>query len=234
MRSSIDTSLFETQAETSASGRASSTSTQHVLSRRMFIKGALAASALSAVGLSSALTTTTALSGAQRRSAITAVIGDIQYPQAVWFMQRLGALGVETHTFSGDITRLWSETLDRAWRAAPTTVAGLTSEATLFGIEQLCTQHHMRIQYRTHEPVRVATGCNVAGDGERSQATGIATHGNGTTQGWVSSATKDILQLHGGGPNPRGSARPFAVPSYASPTSQPNLVAWIIGPVSNS
>ena len=62
--------------------------------------------------------------------------------EAAEFARRQGLRLAET---SGDVTRLWYEDLDLAWRRAPMTLAGVTTASALFVLETLAVDRGMRV-----------------------------------------------------------------------------------------
>lgn len=57
--------------------------------------------------------------------------------------------GVPLLRFSGDLTRIWYDTLDRRWRAPGHVLGGITGSDALFVLEVLATQHGRRVVSRT-------------------------------------------------------------------------------------
>ncbi|NKJ49048.1 hypothetical protein CIC12_20370 [Burkholderia sp. SG-MS1] len=163
----------------------------------------------------------------QSSRAISGVLLDDHYPEAAWFGKRLSAQGIKEHIFSGDISQLWIETLDKLWAAAPTTVAGLTTDAALFGLEQLCTQHHMRLKFRADETEGI-----VASEGALSGSSARSAQRDERSLDWVDRAIDSILAAGESGFRSTSNPDPFSVPIHGEFMDQPRLVAWVIGPIS--
>lgn len=64
--------------------------------------------------------------------------------------------GVPVAAFAGDLTELWYHELDLAWRHAPETLGGVTSEQALFVLETLAHDRQMRVVRR--EPGGLVAG----------------------------------------------------------------------------
>jgi hypothetical protein len=116
-----------------------------VINRRQVLKGAAAASA-AATGVLSLRA-----SGAASREASQPVelfVFDRRFADARVAAARSAANGVETVAFDGDLTELWYDRLDLRWRAAPMTLAGVTTASGLFVLETLAVDRRMRVVER--------------------------------------------------------------------------------------
>jgi len=51
--------------------------------------------------------------------------------------------------FAGDVTKVWYETIDPAWRERGYVLGGITGSDTLFVLETLASQHGRRVVSRT-------------------------------------------------------------------------------------
>jgi hypothetical protein len=118
-----------------------------VTNRRQFIEGsaALAAATLAAGNA--------AIAGMPERSP-----ADEYRPERFVFDRRFAASvdaaelasqqGVRLAETSGDVTRLWYEEFDPAWKRAPMTLAGVTTGSALFVLETLARDRSMRVVER--------------------------------------------------------------------------------------
>ncbi|HZF30268.1 MAG TPA: hypothetical protein VE907_14215 [Gammaproteobacteria bacterium] len=114
--------------------------------RRQVLKWAATASAAAAGALQ------VRASAAASRESIPPVelfVFDRRFADARAAAARAAAHGVETAAFDGDLTNLWYDQLDLRWRAAPMTLAGITTESGLFVLETLAVDRGMRVIERT-------------------------------------------------------------------------------------
>ena len=114
--------------------------------RRQVLKWAAAASA-AATGVLSSLR---ASAGSSRESSqpIELFVFDRRFADARAAAAARAASGVETAAFDGDLTELWYDRLDLRWRAAPMTLAGVTTASGLFVLETLALDRRMRVVER--------------------------------------------------------------------------------------
>lgn len=119
--------------------------------RREFIRGGVAATLLAGIGYGPA-----GMAAGQRRPAVPLyrAIFDERFPDSREFAREVSALGVATRAIRGDITDLWFNDLDLAWRRQPRAVAGLTTESALFCLEQLAMGHRLRVVFRAEHAVQ--------------------------------------------------------------------------------
>ncbi|MFO7286634.1 MAG: twin-arginine translocation signal domain-containing protein [Gammaproteobacteria bacterium] len=66
------------------------------------------------------------------------------------------------HACDGDVTRVWFETLDPAWRKPGFVVAGITGDDVLFVLERLAWDRGRRVVARNDLAPRGADGRSVA------------------------------------------------------------------------
>jgi hypothetical protein len=95
------------------------------------------------------------------------VIFDTRFAASrAWAAAVRGPLG-ERAGVAGDITRLWFEQLSPRWRAGRILLAGMTTPATLFCLEQLAKDHWQRVVLRIehHESIAGPVHHRVSGDG---------------------------------------------------------------------
>jgi hypothetical protein len=72
---------------------------------------------------------------------------DRRFPQARDFAQRAREVGVDRAAIEGDITHLYFHDLSLRWNRGPTTIAGLSTKASLFCLEMLARDRGMRLAY---------------------------------------------------------------------------------------
>jgi len=116
-----------------------------VTTRRQVLKWAAAASA-AATGALQVRTSTAA--SRESTQPIELFVFDRRFADARAAAARSAANGVETAAFEGDLTELWYDRLDLRWRAAPMTLAGLTTSSGLFVLETLAADRGMRVVER--------------------------------------------------------------------------------------
>jgi hypothetical protein len=122
-----------------------------VASRRKFIQGGLAVSALPSAML---VTSASAFAGVPH-SYITLerFVYDNHFDEAVETAGHMDAFGVRSAETYGDMTSLWYDDLDLLWRHTPMALAGLTSSSGLFVFETLAADHGMRVIFRGEHAV---------------------------------------------------------------------------------
>ena len=75
------------------------------------------------------------------------VIFDQRFPKARDFALQARAAGLECVAIEGDITNLYFHDLSLRWNRGPTTIAGLSTKASLFCLEMLARDRGMRLAY---------------------------------------------------------------------------------------
>jgi hypothetical protein len=116
-----------------------------VTNRRQVLKWAAAASAAATGALSLAAS---APEAPESSRPIELFVFDRRFAAARVAAARPAARGVEAVAFEGDLTQLWYERLDLAWRRAPMTLAGVTTAGGLFVLETLAADRGMRVVER--------------------------------------------------------------------------------------
>jgi hypothetical protein len=87
------------------------------------------------------------------------VIVDDSLASARAFGGRLRLHGIPVFSIpEGDITALWLEHLRPLWASGPVPVAGLTTPATLFCLEQLAWQHRLRVTFHAEHVMQSGAG----------------------------------------------------------------------------
>jgi len=126
-----------------------------VIDRRQLIQsGLVLAAGLPAVAPSAAAW----VSSAARGLAPERFVFDTRYAEAVEAARVAAAHGVPAVGIEADLTRLWYDDLDLAWKRAPMTLAGVTTPQALFILETLAADRGMRVVYRGEHELR-ANGC---------------------------------------------------------------------------
>jgi hypothetical protein len=148
--------------------------------RREFLQGGIAVSLLpllSRKGFSTAA-----------QNSFDKVIFDQRFPKARDFALQAEEAGLDCAAIEGDITHLYFYDLSLRWNRGPTTIAGLSTKASLFCLEMLARDRGMRLAYMADvldsEPVpaipfdvgdrKTATMCIVGEERERLVAWVIA------------------------------------------------------------
>jgi hypothetical protein len=107
--------------------------------RREFLQAGIGVSLLP-------LLSSKALSAAAPR-AFDLFVFDQRFPQARAFAQQAREAGVDCAAIEGDITHLYFHDLSLRWNRGPTTIAGLSTKASLFCLEMLAHDRGMRLAY---------------------------------------------------------------------------------------
>lgn len=115
------------------------------MNRRDFLSAQLGAAMALSAGVSLAAPPTRASGPALR---LDRLVVDDRYPDALSIAAHAADRAGITSRFSGDLTQLWYEQLDLAWRARPEALAGITTREGLFVLETLAADHRMRVIFR--------------------------------------------------------------------------------------
>jgi hypothetical protein len=107
--------------------------------RREFLQGGIAVSLLP-------LLSRKGFSAAAPR-AFDKVIFDQRFPKALDFALQAREAGLDCVAIEGDITHLYFYDLSLRWNRGPTTIAGLSTKASLFCLEILARDRGMRLAY---------------------------------------------------------------------------------------
>ncbi len=73
---------------------------------------------------------------------------DHRFPESAEIARHVARQGVRVAGIEGDLTDLWYDHLDLAWKAQPQALAGVTTRDALFVLETLAADHRMRVVYR--------------------------------------------------------------------------------------
>ena len=106
--------------------------------RREFLQGGIALSLLP-------LLPRTGFSAAPK--AFDMVIFDQRFPKARGFSRQAQEAGLDCVAIQGDITHLYFHDLALRWGSGSTTLAGLSTKASLFCLETLARDRGMRLAY---------------------------------------------------------------------------------------
>jgi hypothetical protein len=120
----------------------------HVPNRREFIALSLASSALPILADERTEDAPYLESRDAGRARCSAVIVEMTSPLALAFRAEAVELGLEVHGIHDDITDLWYHKLDRQWKSAPATLAGITLSTSLFCLETFARDYGMRVWFR--------------------------------------------------------------------------------------
>jgi hypothetical protein len=123
--------------------------TTNRIDRRLLLQSGIALSTVAVAGAS--LTGETAPATQGRPSAelrLARFVVDRRLPVAVAAAAAARADGTPVDEVDGDMSRLWYDGLDLAWRRAPMTLAGVTAPEGLFVLETLAADRGMRVVYR--------------------------------------------------------------------------------------
>ncbi len=98
-----------------------------------------------------------ALAGFAARAAtpvliIYKAVYDERFADGRTYAAQAAARGWATAAVRGDVTDLWFHDLSQRWKQGAAPIAGLTTEASLFCLEQLARDAGMRVVSRQKEP----------------------------------------------------------------------------------
>jgi hypothetical protein len=108
--------------------------------RREFLQGGIALSLLP-------LLPRKVFSAAAALRAFDKVIFDQRFLKACDFAQQAREARLDCVAIEGDITHLYFHDLSLRWNRGPTTIAGLSTKASLFCLEMLARDRGMRLAY---------------------------------------------------------------------------------------
>jgi hypothetical protein len=117
--------------------------------RREFLRGATWAAVPLVAGLPGI-----APADGRLASAFHAVLIDDSFPEARAFGANLAARGATVRAMAdGDVTSVWQQDIQPAWRRGPVPVAGLTRAPVLFCLEQLAWAQGLRVVFHAEHVV---------------------------------------------------------------------------------
>jgi hypothetical protein len=114
------------------------------------LQSSILLSAASLPGTSALAAASGASNGVSERMPIRLqrFVFDNRFAEAVETARHAALLGIPPAEFSGDLTPLWYDELDLAWKTAPMALAGITTREGLFVLETLAADRRMRVAYR--------------------------------------------------------------------------------------
>jgi hypothetical protein len=122
-----------------------------MIERRDFLKLPLVAAGLSAMGLCAPWIVESAIPRGRR--LIDGFVIDSRFPESRHAGADLRFAGVRRHEVDGDVTSLWYDHLDAAWRNAGGGLAGLTGKDVLFVLARLAWDRRRKLYFRgLHSP----------------------------------------------------------------------------------
>ena len=153
-----------------------------------------------------------------------AVIVEMSSPLALAFRAEAVELGMEAHGIHDDITDLWYRNLDRQWRSAPATLAGITLSTSLFCIETFARDYGMRLRFRAIHKNRPDGRAEYVMRGDERLVEQAAALDGGWAGAFARFATAVPLVES-------GKFQQKIVETAALPSEEPGpMVSWIIAP----
>lgn len=125
--------------------------------RRNFLKMSAAAFAVpSTITNASSLlfSNPTTNPGFKSTPALYKVIFDDRFQESRSFAKEANRFGSTTFSINGDITEVWYRDLYLKWQQKPVAIAGLTTAASLFCLEQLARDQQLRVVFRADHNYR--------------------------------------------------------------------------------
>jgi hypothetical protein len=164
--------------------------------------------------------------------ALYKAVYDTRFAASRAFGERMTARRIATAaTTTGDITGLWFDTLYPQWQKGVAAIAGLTARGPLFCLEQLASDHGMRVVFRAQHSWSSAGAVrhDIEGVGIAVEAVRrVATDGD-----WVS-VVSDVIGRYPRTAAPNASVQvQTARPALQVPEDEV-LYSWIIAPVMRS
>jgi len=192
------------------------------LSRRQLIRTGLAGSLTAAlavwVGPERAV-------ARQPRVPLHAVLLDERFPEALLLGAGARRHGLSTRNLQADVTDVWYGELYPLWKERAVPVAGLTTYAALFCLEQLAWDHRMRVVYRGAHIRRAEGQLEHALAGPRALVDAIR---SAPSRGWPAelAAAIALVESRGG-----WSGLAPVPPRHTKPVREgaPTLYSWVIG-----
>ena len=95
-----------------------------------------------------------AIAAPEYRIELDRVVFDDRYPEAVAFAHAAGGTAATSRALDrGDVTALWYDELDAAWRDKPLTIAGMTQFGPMFVLERLARERGLELIMRIEHGV---------------------------------------------------------------------------------
>ena len=204
--------------------------------RRDVIKGGVAATT-ALFGAGSAIAATGAKAGAMAGERgqppvpgelvheIHDIIYDRQFGVAEAFAAAARNRGLAAHAIEGDVTWLWYNRLDAAWKEGPRTIAGMTGHGALFVLERLAWEKGMVVAFRGFHVPNAKGGIDHRFEGPGSLISRTAQ----LDDAWAEAMAELIVHC----PVKRGAKALLSTSTGGTmdwPFKDEGLVSWIIAP----
>lgn len=196
---------------------------QGMTTRRTFIQAAASTALPIATGTIGSAAASEGV--AFRHDTLQAAILDDAHLAAREFGRQIGMQGVPVHSIhSGDITAAWLQTVRPLWQKRRAPIAGLTTPAALFCLEQFAFAHGLRVMFHA-EHVLLADG-SVEHQVQRGQGPLSAAALRRARARWPQQLADSLS-------SPRATRGPRPGPSLAAlepalPAGATLLASWII------
>jgi hypothetical protein len=123
------------------------------MNRRDFVVTGITAAGTAAVALPLGRTMPPNLTAvATGQSPPFAVIFDQRYAAAHAFADAMAWCGHKVFGYAGDITAVWVREIEPRWTRRAGALAGMSTRSALFCLEQLASQHWLRVVSRHEQP----------------------------------------------------------------------------------
>ena len=191
-------------------------------SRREFLKGGLAASALPVAARAEIVALPPLAT-----IPLYKVLYDTRFAASVAFARRAAARGLAVQAMAGDMTRFWYDDLYHRWQKEPAAIAGLTAHGALFCLERLAWDQGLRVVFRGEHSL--APDRCVAHRFDGSVALLAAAADAAAETEWAA-ALADVVAECPVEHAARRSTSTLTVNATTLPTSE-QLFSWVIAPV---
>jgi hypothetical protein len=147
------------------------------------------------------------------------------------FGERAGVRGVVAHAGRGDWSLLWSTQLDRAWRARPAAIAGVTSHGALFTFQHLAQPRGMRPIF-VAELRRDGKGAQLRASGAAAAVARAARAIDLDDDAWGAEMAEILLGLSSTAVSAPERPVPTTIAVESSAAAKPRdpVYAWMIAP----
>jgi hypothetical protein len=191
-------------------------------SRREFLKGGLAASALPMAARAEFVAGPPAAA-----IKLYKILYDTRFSASVAFARRAASRGLVAQAMAGDMTRFWYDDLYHQWQKEPAAIAGLTAHGALFCLERLAWDQRLRVVFRGQHSL-APDGC-VAHRFDGAAAAVTAAADAAAEIDWASALADAVAECPAEHAS-RRSASTLTVNAATLPTSE-QLFSWVIAPV---
>ena len=153
---------------------------------------------------------------------------DTRFRESIVTGQAAQAAGLNVVEVDGDLSRLWYDDLDLAWRQAPMVLAGVTGPDGLFVLETLANDRGMRLVFRGDHG-RLANGTERHSMHGTPDALRACMSGFGrSVSPWGAPMCAALTGLSAG--RQTMSRIELGTPSIAAARETGTLVSWVIAP----